>query len=177
MEGKKSITPSTPKPTKAQVTASKTGTKASTLIANSVVNIQDELQIYFQKNFFGMFALAFLSKSICMTSVALGKQQAFERIAQLTSLVTNLMDTDSIRLLKLIDISFTYCTKKTQEKYRMPVPMISVLQNGKGFAGKQNFVKEFILMPKPNVKLQDVNQKENNFLLIFLFHYNQSIYF
>ena len=36
--------------------------------------------------------------------------------------------------------------------------MISVLQNGKGFSGKQYLVKEFILMPKPNVKFQDVSR-------------------
>jgi hypothetical protein len=39
----------------------------------------------------------------------------------------------------------------------MPVPMISVLQNGKRFSGKQNLVKEYILMPKLNVKFQDVH--------------------
>ena len=30
--------------------------------------------------------------------------------------------------------------------------MITVLQNGKGFNGKQNLIKEFILMPRNNLK-------------------------
>ena len=38
----------------------------------------------------------------------------------------------------------------------MPIPLITVLQNGKGFNGKQNLVKEFILMPKSNIKFQEV---------------------
>jgi hypothetical protein len=86
MEGKKSVTPSTPKP---KPTASKVGAKASTLMANSVVNIQDEMQTYYQKNFFGLFALAFLSKSLCMTSVSLSRFQPFERISQMMQLVSS----------------------------------------------------------------------------------------
>ena len=38
----------------------------------------------------------------------------------------------------------------------MPIPMITLIQNGKGFLGKQQLVKEFILMPKPNVNLSEV---------------------
>ncbi len=39
----------------------------------------------------------------------------------------------------------------------MPLPMITVLQNGKGLAGKLNLIKEIILMPKPNISVQNVN--------------------
>lgn len=127
MDGKKSKTPSTPKKDIPKATASKA--KASTLMANSVVNIQDELQQYFQKNFFGLFALAFLSKAVCLTSIAFFRGQPFERIQHLTSIMC--------------------------DRYRMPIPMISVLQNGKGFNGKQSLVKEFILMPKPNIRMSE----------------------
>lgn len=83
MDGKKSKTPSTPKP---KATASKAG-KASTLMANSTVTVNDELANYFQKNFFGLFALSFLSKSVFLTSVAIARKQPFERIKQLCPLV------------------------------------------------------------------------------------------
>jgi len=33
--------------------------------------------------------------------------------------------------------------------------MVTVLQSGKGFSGKQNLIKEFILMPKPNTKTHE----------------------
>jgi hypothetical protein len=36
----------------------------------------------------------------------------------------------------------------------MPVPLITILQNGKGYLGKQLLVKEFILMPKKNSNIQ-----------------------
>ncbi len=85
MEGKKSVTPSTPKP---KPTASKVGAKTSTLVANSVVNIQDEMQIYYQRNFFGLFALAFLSKSLYMTSVSLSKFQPFVKIFDMMEMVS-----------------------------------------------------------------------------------------
>jgi hypothetical protein len=35
--------------------------------------------------------------------------------------------------------------------------MITLIQNGKGFNGKQNLIKEFILMPKKNVKIQEAS--------------------
>lgn len=38
------------------------------------------------------------------------------------------------------------------DKYVLPIPMITVLQHGKSFNGKQNLIKEFILMPKNNLK-------------------------
>ena len=38
------------------------------------------------------------------------------------------------------------------DKYALPIPMITVLQHGKGFNGKQNLVKEFILMPRNNIR-------------------------
>ena len=38
----------------------------------------------------------------------------------------------------------------------MPVPLITVLQNGKGFLGKQQLIKEFILVPTPGFPLQKV---------------------
>jgi hypothetical protein len=44
------------------------------------------------------------------------------------------------------------------EKFGMPVPLITVLQNGKGLSGKQNLIKEIILMPKPNVSIQNVSR-------------------
>lgn len=124
----KSKTPSTPKQPQPKATASKLG-KASTLIANSAVNSQDDFQSYFQKNFYGLFALSILSKAICLASTALSKQQVFERIAQLSN--------------------------QNISKYKMPIPMISILQNGKGFTGKQTLVKEYILMPKANIKIQE----------------------
>lgn len=37
----------------------------------------------------------------------------------------------------------------------MPIPMITVLQNGKGFNGKQNLIKEIILYPKPNLTVHE----------------------
>ncbi|CAF0987210.1 unnamed protein product [Brachionus calyciflorus] len=37
----------------------------------------------------------------------------------------------------------------------MPIPMITVIQNGKGFSGKQSLVKEFILLPKPHLSFQE----------------------
>lgn len=126
-QGKKSKTPSTPKQPQPKATASKA--KASTLMANSVVNVQNELEQYFQKNFFGLFALSFISRAVCLTSIALSNKQPFERVSQISSQIC--------------------------DKYRMPIPMISVLQNGKGFAGKQNLVKEYILMPKPNMRLSE----------------------
>jgi hypothetical protein len=128
-QGKKSKTPSTPKQPQPKATASKA--KASTLMANSVVNVQNELEQYFQKNFFGLFALSFISKTICLTSIALSNNQPFERISQFGSQIC--------------------------DKYRMPIPLISVLQNGKGFSGKQNLVKEYILLPKPNIRLSEVS--------------------
>ena len=39
----------------------------------------------------------------------------------------------------------------------MPKPLITILQNGKGFAGKQSLIKEFILFPKPNVSIKEVD--------------------
>ena len=123
----KSKTPSTPKPS---VKIPKTG-KASTLIAASVINISDEFQIHMQKNYFGLFALAFLSKAFFLSSVSLSRSQPFERISQLFG--------------------------NSGSKYKMPVPMVTVLQSGKGFSGKQNLIKEFILMPKPNTKTHEVS--------------------
>ena len=38
----------------------------------------------------------------------------------------------------------------------MPTPLITILQNGKGFNGKQTLIKEFILMPKPNINFTEV---------------------
>lgn len=35
--------------------------------------------------------------------------------------------------------------------------MITVLQSGKGFSGKQNLIKEFILIPKPHISIQKVD--------------------
>ena len=123
----KSKTPSTPKPS---VKIPKTG-KASTLIATSVVNIADEFQLHMQKNYFGLFALAFLSKAFVLSSVALSRSQPYERLSQLVG--------------------------NSENKLKMPVPMVTVLQSGKGFSGKQNLIKEFILMPKPNTKTHDVS--------------------
>jgi hypothetical protein len=39
----------------------------------------------------------------------------------------------------------------------MPTPLITVIQNGKGFNGKQTLIKEYILMPKPNLNFSEVN--------------------
>lgn len=36
----------------------------------------------------------------------------------------------------------------------MPIPLVTVLQNGKGFNGKQNLIKEFILLPMPHLSVQ-----------------------
>lgn len=38
----------------------------------------------------------------------------------------------------------------------MPIPLVTILQNGKGFNGKQNLIKEFILLPKPHLTVQKV---------------------
>lgn len=52
----------------------------------------------------------------------------------------------------------------------MPIPLVTVLQSGKGFAGKQKLIKEFILMPKPHVSAQEVFRysKLNLFLFLYL---------
>jgi hypothetical protein len=42
------------------------------------------------------------------------------------------------------------------DKFAMPVPMVTVLQNGKGLAGKLNLIKEVILMPKQGTSVQIV---------------------
>ena len=38
----------------------------------------------------------------------------------------------------------------------MPIPMITLLQNGKGYGGKQNLIKDYIILPKPHITVQDV---------------------
>lgn len=45
---------------------------------------------------------------------------------------------------------------KKIDKYSMPIPMITLIQNGKGYNGKQNLIKEFIILPKPHLSIQEV---------------------
>lgn len=91
-------------------------------------------------HYYPSFLQAFISKLICLSSLTISKKQLFEHICDLNS--------------------------KKIDKFSMPIPMITVLQNGKGFNGKQNLIKEFILMPKAHISVQKVI---NSFNYLHLF--------
>ena len=111
----------------------------------------DLLSVYFNINFFASHLEAFMSKALCEAAVQLNRKQLFTYISE--TFVNN--NNQSGRSDK-------------GSKLTMPVPMVSVLQNGKGFGGKQYLVKEFILMPKPNISIQEVRFKKKSEIIAFL---------
>ena len=42
------------------------------------------------------------------------------------------------------------------EKCEIPIPMLNIMNSGKAAAGKQNVIKELLLIPKPGITLQKV---------------------
>ena len=46
---------------------------------------------------------------------------------------------------------------KIPEKFRMPIPMVTVLSGGRSAAGKQNLIREVLLLPKPSMELTNVS--------------------
>jgi enolase len=84
------------------------------------------------KQFQGSHILSSLSKAICLTSAILDKKQPFMHIRQL-----NQINPNDVKLFSL------------------PKPLVTILQNGKGFNGKQTLIKEFILIPKSNISMKE----------------------
>lgn len=84
------------------------------------------------KQFHGSHILSSLSKAICLTSSILSKKQPFMHIQHLSEMNLN-----------------------ENKLFSIPKPLVTVLQNGKGFNGKQTLIKEFILFPKPNVSMKE----------------------
>lgn len=94
---------------------------------------QDEVLNYFQSTFHASFMESTISKAVCLTGACLANKELFEHIAD----------------LKQSKIS----------SYKIPKPLITILQNGKGFLGKQQLVKEFILTPKSHKNIEQSIEK------------------
>ncbi|XP_072022887.1 enolase 4-like [Amphiura filiformis] len=76
----------------------------------------------------GCSAVCSMSQAVLMTGAALKKCQPYEYIIGLTSEVV--------------------------EKYEIPTPMLNVMNSGRAAAGKQNVIKELLLIPKPGTSLK-----------------------
>ncbi|XP_075244178.1 enolase 4-like isoform X2 [Convolutriloba macropyga] len=63
---------------------------------------------------------------------------------------------------------FQYISEVTEgkipEKFRMPIPMVTVLSGGRSAAGKQNLIREVLLLPKPSMELTNVIQKTKDLM-------------
>lgn len=137
-DGKKSKTPPSPK----QKSNKQTARKSSQVgLTSGSGMLSEELNAHFASCFYGSFVQSLISKAICMCASEISKKPAFEHIAELSM--------------------------NNSGKYIMPTPLVTLIQNGKGFNGKQTLIKEFILMPKPNLNLAegvDLIAKVNRFI-------------
>ncbi|XP_064630130.1 enolase 4-like isoform X2 [Lineus longissimus] len=79
-----------------------------------------------EKLYPGCNAVAAVSTCVCLAGAAVKRVQLYEHIVSLRR------------------------TEST-EKYRLPLPMVTILQSGKVALGKQNCVKEYMVVPKPGV--------------------------
>ena len=122
----------------------KSGNKTSS-DAHLVQQQLNKLNMLLSINFHASYLQSFLSKAICLTATKLNNKSPF------------LYLTDFVNQANKI------------ERFSMPVPMITVLHNGKGFAGKQYLIKEIILMPKVHLSVQEVSF----FLFFFSFNINK----
>jgi hypothetical protein len=117
-------------------TKPKSGNKGSN-DAQSIQTQLDEFNLYFSTTFHASYLQSFVSKAICFLSTKINQKSLF------------------------LYLSDKLNHENRIEKYSLPIPMITVLQNGKGFSGKQYLIKEIILMPKPNIAVQEVILKLN----------------
>ena len=53
-------------------------------------------------------------------------------------------------------INFDLFVLQAPEKYKLPLPMVTILSSGRLWPGKMNCVKEFMLVPKPGMPATEV---------------------
>ncbi|XP_013420699.1 enolase 4 [Lingula anatina] len=95
--------------------------------APAVAVIPDEPK---EEMYKGSNCLGAVSITVCQAAAQLKKVELYEHIA-------------SLRF------------EKMPSKFCVPLPMVTILQSGKAFPGKLNCVKEFMLVPKPGMPVQE----------------------
>ena len=64
---------------------------------------------------------------------------------------------------------FCFCFQAPCE-FRLPLPMVTVLQSGRAAPGKSNCIKEYMIVPKPGKDLKDVRVLFFTFFYIYMYY-------
>ena len=51
------------------------------------------------------------------------------------------------------------CYLQVPTEFRIPLPMVTILQSGRAAPGKSNCIKEYMVVPKPGKDLKEVRQE------------------
>ncbi|XP_022110999.1 enolase 4-like isoform X2 [Acanthaster planci] len=119
------LEPPPPEPAKEEKTISPKGKKKLGSAKSSTVVMEEPKEPMLP----GCNAACVVSQAVTLAAAKLSKIQPFEHIANLYS-------------------------SQEQQEYELPLLMVNLLNSGKAYPGKQNLIKELLLIPKPGKTLR-----------------------